>query len=38
MEKEDLMADFLTSYQEALTEIGFTSREIARMAAAALVG
>ncbi|MEB3166971.1 MAG: aldehyde oxygenase (deformylating) [Cyanobacteriota bacterium] len=38
MEKEDLMADFLTSYQEALTAIGFTSREIARMAAAALVG
>jgi len=38
MEKEDLMADFLTSYQEALTEIGFTPREIARMAAAALVG
>jgi len=38
MEKEDLMADFLTSYQEALTEIGFTPREIARMAASALVG
>jgi fatty aldehyde decarbonylase len=38
MEKEDLMADFLSSYQEALTEIGFQPREIARMAAAALVG
>ncbi len=37
MGKEDLMADFLSSYQEALTEIGFTPREIARMAAAALV-
>jgi len=38
MEQEDLMADFLSSYQEALMDIGFTSREIARMAAAALVG
>jgi fatty aldehyde decarbonylase len=38
MEKEDLIEDFLIAYQEALTEIGFTSREIARMAAAALVG
>ena len=38
MEKEDLMADFLTSYQETLMEIGFSPREIARMAAAALVG
>ncbi|MEB3199381.1 MAG: aldehyde oxygenase (deformylating) [Synechococcaceae cyanobacterium] len=38
MDKEDLMADFLSSYQEALTEIGFSSREIARLAAAALVG
>ncbi len=38
MDKEDLMADFMTSYQEVLTEIGFTSREIARMAAAALLG
>lgn len=37
MGKEDLMADFLSSYQEALTEIGLTPREIARMAAAALV-
>jgi fatty aldehyde decarbonylase len=38
MDQEDLMADFLSSYQEALMDIGFTSREIARMAAAALVG
>ncbi len=38
MDKEDLMADFLSSYQEALMDIGFTGREIARMAAAALVG
>jgi len=36
--KEDLIEDFLIAYQEALTEIGFNSREIARMAAAALVG
>jgi fatty aldehyde decarbonylase len=32
------MADFMTSYQEALIEIGFTSREIARLATAALLG
>jgi fatty aldehyde decarbonylase len=38
MDKEDLMADFLSSYQEALLDIGFTGREIARLAAAALVG
>ena len=38
MDKEDLMADFMTSYQEALTEIGFTSREIAKLATAALLG
>jgi len=38
MDKEDLMADFLSSYQEALMDIGFENREIARMAAAALVG
>lgn len=37
MEREDLMADFLSSYQETLMEIGFSSREIAKMAAAALV-
>ncbi len=38
MDQEDLMADFLSSYQETLLYIGFTSREIAKMAAAALVG
>jgi fatty aldehyde decarbonylase len=36
MEKEDLIEDFLIAYQEALEQIGFTSRDIARMAAAAL--
>jgi fatty aldehyde decarbonylase len=38
MDQEDLMADFMASYQDTLTEIGFTSREIARFAMAALVG
>jgi len=38
MDKEDLIEDFLIAYQDALTDIGFTTREIARMAAAALVG
>ncbi|MDM7937711.1 MAG: aldehyde oxygenase (deformylating) [Cyanobium sp. CZS 48M] len=38
MDQEDLMADFMTSYQEALIDIGFTTREIARMATAALLG
>jgi fatty aldehyde decarbonylase len=38
MGKEDLIEDFLVAYQDALTEVGFTSREIAKMAAAALVG
>jgi fatty aldehyde decarbonylase len=38
MEKEDLIEDFLIAYQEALTVIGFSSRDIARMAAAALAG
>ena len=38
MDQEDLMADFMSSYQEVLTEIGFTSREIARLATAALLG
>jgi fatty aldehyde decarbonylase len=38
MEKEDLIEDFLIAYQEALTAIGFSSREIAKMAAAALIG
>jgi len=37
MEKEDLIEDFLIAYQEALTEIGFSPREIAKMAAVALV-
>ena len=36
MEKEDLIEDFLIAYQEALSDIGFSTREIARMAAAAL--
>ena len=36
MAKEDLIEDFLIAYQEALNEIGFSSRDIARMAAAAL--
>ena len=36
IEKEDLIEDFLIAYQEALNEIGFSSRDIARMAAAAL--
>ena len=36
--KRILIEDFLIAYQDALTEIGFTSREIARMAASALVG
>ena len=36
MEKEELIEDFLIAYQEALNEIGFSSRDIARMAAAAL--
>ncbi|NCG15607.1 MAG: aldehyde oxygenase (deformylating) [Synechococcales cyanobacterium H12SWP_bin.12] len=36
MEKEDLIEDFLIAYQEALNEIGFSSRDIARMAASAL--
>ena len=30
MDKEDLIEDFLIAYQEALTDIGFTTREIAR--------
>ncbi len=37
MDKEDLIEDFLIAYQEALTDIGFNTREIARMAAAALI-
>jgi fatty aldehyde decarbonylase len=37
MDQEDRIEDFLIAYQDALTEIGFTTREIAKMAAAALV-
>jgi fatty aldehyde decarbonylase len=37
MEKENLIEDFLIAYQEALMEIGFNSRDLARMSAAALV-
>ncbi|NDC15476.1 MAG: aldehyde oxygenase (deformylating) [Synechococcaceae bacterium WB9_2_170] len=37
MDKEDLIEDFLIAYQEALTEIGFTTREIAKLAASALI-
>ncbi|BEV35820.1 aldehyde oxygenase (deformylating) [Synechococcus sp. M16CYN] len=36
MEKEDLIEDFLIAYQEALGEIGFSSRDIARMVSVAL--
>ena len=36
MEKEALLEDFLIAYQEALTDIGFSTREIAKMATAAL--
>jgi fatty aldehyde decarbonylase len=38
MDQEDLMADFLSSYQEALIDIGFIGREIAGMLASAMVG
>ncbi len=37
MEKESLIEDFLIAYQEALMEIGFGPRDLARMSAAALV-
>ena len=37
MEKESLIEDFLIAYQEALMEIGFSPRDLARMSAAALV-
>ena len=36
MEKESLIEDFLIAYQEALMEIGFGPRDLARMSAAAL--
>ena len=37
MEKASLIEDFLIAYQEALMDIGFNSRDLARMSAAALV-
>lgn len=37
MEKENLIEDFLIAYQEALADIGFTSRDIIRMSAQALL-
>jgi len=37
MENESLIEDFLIAYQEALMEIGFGPRDLARMSAAALV-
>ena len=37
MEKESLIEDFLIAYQEALGEVGFTSRDIIRMSAQALL-
>ena len=36
MEKESLIEDFLIAYQEALGDVGFTSREIIRMSAQGL--
>ena len=37
MDKEELMEEFMISYQDSLLEIGLDNREIARMALAALV-
>ena len=37
MDKEELMEEFMIAYQDSLLEIGLDSREIARMALAALV-
>ncbi len=37
MDKEELMEEFMIAYQDSLLEIGMDSREIARMALAALV-
>ena len=37
MDKEELMEEFMIAYQDSLLEIGLDSREIARMAIAALV-
>ena len=36
MEKESLIEDFLIGYQEALSDVGFTTREIIRMSAQGL--
>jgi len=36
MAKENLIEDFLIGYQEALSDVGFTTREIIRMSAQAL--
>ena len=36
MEKEGLIEDFLIGYQEALSDVGFTTREIIRMSAQGL--
>ena len=37
MDKEELMEEFMIAYQDSLTEIGLDSREIARMALAAVI-
>ena len=37
MDKEELMEEFMIAYQDSLLEIGLDSREIARMALAAIV-
>ena len=37
MDKEELMEEFMIAYQDSLMEIGLDSREIARMALAAIV-
>ncbi len=37
MDKEELMEEFMIAYQDSLTEIGLTNREMARMASAAVV-
>ena len=37
MDKEELMEEFMIAYQDSLTEIGLGTRDIARMALAAVV-
>ena len=37
MDREELMEEFMIAYEDSLLEIGLDSREIARMALAALV-